>query len=174
MDWLAKGSEASFPLQSWMRVAQFHHRLGRYRDARRFRIECERRRRAAQDVGRGSRLWSAVLRLSIGYGWELWRLGAIAVLLIAAGAIVAHFAQGEPQFAAAAATAKAVSFNSIVYALDTGLPIIDLGHEKLWIPTGRGPWGAAVKWYFWVHKPVGWACATLFVISFTGVARKLE
>jgi hypothetical protein len=65
-----------------------------------------------------------------------------------------------------------VEFNPLIYSIDEALPIIDLRHSSLWLPTGKGWDGKAVQIYFWFHIVFGWAIATLFVLGLSGAARK--
>jgi hypothetical protein len=170
--WLALQPSKPFPLASWHRLAAQFRRRGRSREARVLLIESERRRREAQDPSASARIWSWLLRISIGYGWELWRIGWFAVPLVLLGSVVAWRGMENGLLAQTTDLSARVSFNPVVYSLDSALPIIELGHSSLWIPTGQGWGGRLVQVYFWIHIALGWIIGTLFVIGFTGIAHK--
>jgi hypothetical protein len=67
-----------------------------------------------------------------------------------------------------------VRFVPLSYSLDLALPIVDLKHESLWLPTGRGGAGLLVQVYFWVHIAAGWLLATLFAVGVTAAARRSD
>lgn len=174
MRWLALQPTEPFPGTSWRRVAGQLRRRGRPRDARRLLIEGERRRRKAVSPGRGARLWSSVLRVTTGYGWELWRTGIGAAAVVAIGSVVAATGMKLGLLVQSPTGSPDVAFNPVVYALDSALPIIDLRHESLWIPTGQGWAGRLVQAYFWFHIAAGWLLGTLFVTGLTGLARRSD
>lgn len=172
--WLTLQPHAPFPFLSWRRVAALLQRHGRFREARYVLIESERYRREALNPSTSARLWSWFLRMSIGYGWELWRIGSLAALLVLFGSVVAWSGMERGLLASTTDVSARVSFSPVVYSLDTALPIIELGHASLWIPTGRGWDGRLVQIYFWIHITIGWLIGTLFVIAFTGIAHETD
>lgn len=172
IQWLTLQPSKPFPLGSWHRLAAQFRRQRRSREARTLLIESERRRREAQDPSASARFWSWTLRNSIGYGWELWRIGFLAVPVVLLGSIVAWWGMKNGLISQTGDVSARVSFNPLVYSLDSALPIIKLGHASLWIPTGEGLGGRLVQIYFWIHTILGWLIGTLFVAGFTGVAHK--
>ena len=173
-EWLLKQSGEPFPVASWRRIAMLLRRRGKFHEARKMLIEGERQRRYMQGKGTGACCWSWLLRTSIGYGWELWRVGLFAIVLVLVGTGVASVGMERGLLSETTERPHYVSFNPLVYSIDEALPIIDLRHSSRWLPTGKGWDGRAVQVYFWIHTILGWVIATLFVIGFTGVARKAE
>ena len=71
-------------------------------------------------------------------------------------------------------------YRSVVYSLDSMLPIINLHVVSHWQPSlappppeaserSFPPW--VVWWYLRLHIIVGWALSTLAVLAFTGIVR---
>lgn len=69
-------------------------------------------------------------------------------------------------------------FSPLWYALDTLIPLVDLGQESAWSPSPidqgvfKDPWGWAVLIYLYVHIIMGWVLTTLTVVALTGVIKK--
>jgi hypothetical protein len=156
-------------------AAQFRRR-GQLADARRVLIEAERRRRRASHGGTVGRIWSWLLRITTGYGWELWRTAVALLLLVGVGTVVASVAFRSGLMVPTSDVSKGheVRFVPLSYSLDLALPIVDLKHESLWLPTGRGGAGLLVQVYFWVHIAAGWLLATLFAVGVTAAARRSD
>lgn len=74
-------------------------------------------------------------------------------------------------------------FNSLIYSLDTFLPVVDLRLESYWLPNANSPnldrkepillvkSGAWVRYYLWIHILMGWILTSLIVASFSGLVR---
>jgi hypothetical protein len=58
-----------------------------------------------------------------------------------------------------------VRIQPVAYAADTFLPIVDLGQQVDFTPTG---W---VRWVDWSVILLGWALTTIFVAGFTRIVR---
>lgn len=58
-------------------------------------------------------------------------------------------------------------FNSLIYALDTFLPIVDLHQETYWLPRSPG-----LRVYLWLHIALGWILTTIGVVGLTGIIKK--
>ncbi|HRJ60290.1 MAG TPA: hypothetical protein PKZ97_00600 [Azospirillaceae bacterium] len=69
-------------------------------------------------------------------------------------------------------------FSPFWYALDTLIPLVDLGQETAWSPSPidqsvfKDPWGWAVLIYLYAHIIMGWLLTTLTVVALTGVIKK--
>jgi hypothetical protein len=69
-------------------------------------------------------------------------------------------------------------FSPFWYAVDTLIPLVDLGQETAWSPSPidqsviKDPWGWAVLIYLYVHIIMGWVLTTLTVVALTGVIKK--
>ncbi len=65
------------------------------------------------------------------------------------------------------------SFNSLAYAVDLVVPILNLGQTEAWAPSkDRGPWGSVLWWGRWVLIAAGWFVTTLGVAALTGIIRR--
>jgi hypothetical protein len=59
-----------------------------------------------------------------------------------------------------------MTFNAPVYALDVLLPIIDLGQQDSWQPTG------IALYAYWTFIIVGWVLTSAFVAGITGIFKR--
>jgi hypothetical protein len=102
-----------------------------------------------------------VLRAVVGHGYRPWLAGAWAV------AIIAIFALLVWQFPGMFVSNPGVrgSPQSVAYAADTFMPIVDLGQKDDWQPIG---W---MRWLDWTVILLGWALTTIFVAGFTRIVR---
>ena len=65
------------------------------------------------------------------------------------------------------------TFNSIAYAADLVIPIVNLGQEAAWAPsTSRSWWGRQGWWMRWFAKAIGWVLTALAAAAVTGVIRR--
>jgi hypothetical protein len=136
-------------------------------------------------------LWQWILRLTIGYGYRpwyalLWSIGVVAfgwVLFWSgyrAGAITPTdkdaYARFENYYCPADNHGEPPPyyprFSSLVYAVDTFLPIITFGQKDHWTPnSSAGADGAWLRRYLWMHIGLGWLLTTLFVAGLTPIVR---
>ncbi|MFP7756264.1 hypothetical protein ACLG6S_16730 [Thermodesulfobacteriota bacterium B35] len=70
---------------------------------------------------------------------------------------------------------------SLVYSLDTFLPVINLQVADFWLPSAYSPagnnasrkkWGTFICVYRWLHIAMGWVVTTLFLAALSGIVRK--
>jgi hypothetical protein len=65
------------------------------------------------------------------------------------------------------------TFQSLAYAFDVVIPIVDLGQTQAWAPsTNRGWWGKQLWWARWVFTSAGWIISALGAAAITGVIRR--
>jgi len=65
------------------------------------------------------------------------------------------------------------TFNSLAYATDIVIPIVEIGQTSAWAPSKeRGPWGATLWWARWVFTAAGWIISALGAAAITGVIRR--
>ena len=62
-------------------------------------------------------------------------------------------------------------FNPVFYAVDTVIPLVTLGQRNAWYPNRAAPWGAAVDTWLNLATLLGWALSSIFLLSFTRLAR---
>lgn len=87
---------------------------------------------------RADRIWGAVQDLAVGYGYRPGRAAAIFGALLLGG--TAYFA-AVPDCAGAGGLCPVNAgdqrtWDPFLYVLDVLVPIVDIGHEKAWNPTG--------------------------------------
>ncbi|MEB3340860.1 hypothetical protein [Okeania sp.] len=74
-------------------------------------------------------------------------------------------------------------FNSLLYSLDTFIPIIDLHQQTYWLPNSQKgkeiplilfkvKTGDILRWYLWIHIICGWVLTSLWVAGFSGLVRR--
>lgn len=62
-------------------------------------------------------------------------------------------------------------FNAALYAIDTVVPLITLGQRSTWYANPNAPWGQAVEWWLNAATLIGWLLTSIFLLSFTRLAR---
>jgi hypothetical protein len=60
------------------------------------------------------------------------------------------------------------------YAIDTVIPLINIGQGGYWRPDASVPYGWIVELASWAGICLGWALATLIVAGYTGLARRVD
>jgi hypothetical protein len=132
------------------------------------------------------RAWRSLLRYTIGHGYEPWRILAIVFPLLIVMSVWYAVAAREDVFVSTTGISAVASecdssytcVQPVVYALDTLLPIVDLGQRAKWVPDQSrhsanlfldGRWLAAATWTTTV---LGWIFATLVVAGFTQATRR--
>lgn len=101
----------------------------------------------------------------MGYGYRTWLAGIWLAGLIAAG--TAAFASAYPTHMHKSA-AVVPAFNPFIYALDTVLPIVDLGEQKAWVAQG----GALTVQ--WLLTCAGWVLTTAVVAGVTNALNRRD
>lgn len=63
-------------------------------------------------------------------------------------------------------------FNSLVYAIDTALPFVDLHQEDYWLPDTNEAGLTRYSYWLWIHIALGWFFSLLGVSAVTGIIKK--
>ncbi|WP_405399561.1 hypothetical protein [Streptomyces microflavus] len=153
--WLDR-SEGYNP-QPYERLAAHYRELGHDDDARSVQLARHRKRRGASRPP--ARVWGFFEDLTVGYGYRPGR--ALLSLLTLTSLISVIFAAVPPQ----PASSRGPDFQPTAYALDLILPVLDLGQEKAFIPTG------STSWVAWASAMAGWLLATTVI---AGLTRRLS
>jgi sRNA-binding regulator protein Hfq len=199
LKWLAR--QDPFAPQPYRQLAKVLRDEGNDDGARLVLFEMERRRRKQEDRGWFARVWSRILRSTIGYGYDpekaLWWLAGLSVLGLilfwggyAAGSIAptdnvaySSFKQNShlpPHYE---------TFHASIYSLENALPLVKLGQVDRWQPDPDRHWECKpakwvpsplcvalsptpLRWFRWAQICLGWILATLFVAGVTGIVRK--
>jgi hypothetical protein len=128
--WLARGMDEYLP-QPYEQLAKLYQGYGDDKEARAVRLAQYRRRRDTQPWP--GRLWSWLQDVTVGYGYQPGRAVLWLVALLLVGTV--FFGVDHP---APVGPGTPPSFNPFLYALDVLLPIIDLGQQSAFAPSGIG------------------------------------
>jgi hypothetical protein len=176
---------AGFSTQPYEQLAMVYRKAGQDVQAREVAIARRIDSREYGNLKWYRRLGNRFLHWSVRYGYKSWRagIGLIAVLLVFwALSFLAqqhhlmmpvgdteglHF---EPS--ATKCTGSYPCFYPFGYAVDTVIPVINVHQAENWGPDGSIRWGQAWVIGTWIGTGLGWALATLFVASYTGLVRR--
>jgi hypothetical protein len=154
--WIRRTHDPYHP-QPYEALAAYYRRLGHDEDARTTSLARHRQRR--RSLRPPARLWGAIEDICTGYGYRTSRaLGWLAALTAGTATV---FAVHHPR----PAMPGGPPFQSLVYALDLILPILDLRQERAYIPVG------ATQWVAWASTLAGWLLATAAI---AGITRRLS
>jgi len=208
LQWLNRQHEShlgeDFRPQPWAQLIKVLHEMGHDEDVRLIAMQREamiaRRRRTPWYK---KWLWYPFLWASVGYGYRPWRAFWISLALIAigwvtfAGAFALGFmAPKDPSVAIYLAENPKASvpplyteFNSLVYAVDVYLPVIELGQDEAWAPSSvRAPnapplapgFATAADFFaagghraiYWLEEIAGWVFVSLYIAGMSGIMKK--
>jgi hypothetical protein len=62
-------------------------------------------------------------------------------------------------------------FDPVLYAIDTVVPLVALDQRSTWYPNVHAPYGRAVEWWLNLSTIFGWLLSSIFLLSFTRLAR---
>ncbi len=205
-----------FKPQPYLQLAKTYRAAGYQAAARKVIVRLERNETRYSDIGGFAILWRWLLDLTIQYGHALFRPIIILAVWVALSATVFELAYDygkivqfkesknsasiPGQSGTATASKKNMpvpQFNSLVFAIDTLVPIVDLNQKKNWTvnpisasgvhdPAGSAglseaidlvkrqwpDWGAALLLIF--NTFFGWLMTTLFVAGVSGLIRPKE
>jgi hypothetical protein len=130
LDWLRRGGPEYLP-QPYEQLARLYGGYGDDNAARVVHLAQYRHRRAT--LSWPGRLWSWLQDVTVGYGYQPARAALWLVAMLVVG--TAFFGVDRPH---PVGTGTAPAFNPFLYALDVLIPIIDLGQQSAFAPTGLG------------------------------------
>lgn len=148
LDWLSR--QEKFTPQPYRQLANVLHETGDERGSHEALFEMERLRREQGNPKRYERVWSWLLRWTIGYGHKTWRalicllgLAAIGFVLSGLGYLSGAMAPSQKDvfevFNETGATpAYYPRFNAAAFSLEHSFPFIDLGERNHWAPAPGG------------------------------------
>jgi hypothetical protein len=117
--------------QPYEQLRDVLRRAGHEEDARRVAIAKQRHRR--ETLAPPAKAWSYILDATVGYGYRTWRALAALLVIIGIGWLV--FAEASWDHLTAIKTQRP-QFEPWLYSIDAVLPVINLGQESAWAPTG--------------------------------------
>ncbi|MEU5719289.1 oxidoreductase [Streptomyces sp. NPDC020403] len=160
LNWLER-QPAGYAPQPYDQLATAYRQAGQEDAARLVAIHKHRRRR--RTLNPAGRLLSRLLYLTVGYGYRTWLAALWLLALLALGTAV--FDHAHPAHMIAIGK-PAPAFHPVTYTLDVLLPIVDLGQQKAWLPTG-----SALYW-FWLFSGAGWVLTTAVAAGLSGVLKR--
>jgi hypothetical protein len=160
LGWLERDTEGYIP-QPYEQLVSTYRRAGQEEAAR--KVAIAKRKRQRQMLNPPAKIWNWLLYLSIGYGYRTWHAGLWLLGLMLAGAAV--FAHAYPTDMIATSR-HPMPFNAPIYTLDVLLPIINLGQEDSWQPTG------IALGVYWALIILGWALSSALVAGLAGIVKQ--
>jgi hypothetical protein len=158
LPWLCR-DPAGFVPHPYEQLAAAYQRQGRDADARAVLVAKHRSMR--RTLPPPARLWSLLQEVTVGYGYRPLRAVWLLLCLLTTG--TALFTAWPPT---AVGDGKAPDFQPAIYALDLLLPLVDLGQERSYAPTGVMQWTAVAL------IGMGWLLATTVAAGAGRVLRR--
>jgi hypothetical protein len=158
--WLQRDPDGYSP-QPYEQLAVMYRRTGNDPAARTVSVAKHRHQRTTLDPA--SKLANWLLFITVGYGYRTSRSGLWLLAFLAVGAKVFHDAYPTHMIAK---SQPGPPFSAIAFAVDTVVPLIDLGQRASWQPLG-----IALYWS-WILTIAGWILTTAIVASITGLLKK--
>ncbi|MEY9990197.1 hypothetical protein ABIE67_002229 [Streptomyces sp. V4I8] len=158
LPWLGR-DPAGFVPQPYEQLAATYQRQGQDADARAVLVAKHRSMR--RTLSPPARLWSLLQDATVGYGYRPLRAVWLLLCLLSTGA--ALFTGWPPT---AVGDGKPPPFQPGIYTLDLLLPLVDLGQERSYAPTGLAQWAAVAL------IGMGWLLATTVAAGASRVLRR--
>jgi hypothetical protein len=162
LNWLGRDPGGYQP-QLYEQLAAYYRRAGQDDDARKVAIAKQRRRR--QTLNLAGKVWTSLLRWTVGYGYQSWKAGVWLLGLVGLGWWI--FDRLHPaQLVPAKPPGQRPSFHAGLYALDLLLPFADLGYQGAWIASG---WA---RGFYLAWNLAGWVLITAVVAALSGLIKR--
>jgi hypothetical protein len=156
--WLRRDPDGYLP-RTYEQLAAAYRRLGHDHDARAVLAAKQRHRHESGPVP--ARIWGVLQDLAVGYGYRPGRAGAWLLLLVVIGTLLFTRYRPEP-----VNPGHGPAFHAFVYTVDVLLPIVDLGQETAYQPTG------ATQWLAYALIAAGWLLATTVAAGLANVLKR--
>lgn len=191
-DWLAR--QAEFDSGPYEQAAQVFRRHGHTGDAENLLMERQRHaRRAAPPM---TRLGSIVAAVTIGHGYRPGRMLGLLLLLLVLVTVSVTLPFGQSTMRAAdtrgivyttdgplntvdrdgrdaCGNGQVRCFHAVLYAVDTVVPLIALHQRSTWYPSHFAQHGEFMEWWLNVAAVLGWVFSSIYLLSFTRIARNV-
>ncbi|HEX8074198.1 MAG TPA: hypothetical protein VF545_04390 [Thermoleophilaceae bacterium] len=161
VDWLKRDSKSGG--QPFERLGAFYRAAGEARAARHVGVKAESRRR--QEMHPAGKVWSRFLYLAVGNGYRSWQALVWIVGLAVVGSVILSGEHDKHHFTPAK-TGHRPSFDSLLYSLDSLIPVVNLQQRDAFIPHHT-----AQTWFIFATL-AGWALTTALVAAVTGALRR--
>lgn len=197
IDWLHRQPDKPFGPQPYEQLAAVLRKRGSDEDAKEILIQKNKDRAQFTQLTFSEWWWFRVLGPMIGYGYRPWRALWIGLLIALSGSVLFKIAYRKDimtpigvnpdAFARRCEDSRSsvyqVKFNSLIYSLDTFVPLIDLHVARYWLPNAnRGSKlpkiggmqvriGGLIRVWQCFQIVAGWILTTLLVLGLTGMVR---
>jgi len=158
--WLSHDAGDSFDPQPYDELAAVLRQLGQIQTANEILIK---RMDKERDQDFSERNFAGVVGLQlhkgfVGYGYEVWRAVVLTLVLILFGFVVLQRSEVSRRLG---------QWGTLVYSFDMLLPVVRLDEKnyKQKIPE------SGIRYYFYVHKLLGWVLASFLVAALSGLAK---
>ncbi|MFD7877209.1 hypothetical protein ACFV5G_24440 [Streptomyces sp. NPDC059766] len=149
----------AFTPQPYEQLAAVYQRHGQDADARAVLVAKQRALRAT--LGVPARLWSLLQDATVGFGYRPLRAVWLLAGLLAIGSALFTAWPAQP-----VGDGPHPAFQPVIYTLDLLLPLVDLGQESMFSPSG------AMQWTALVLVGSGWLLATTVAAGASRVLRR--
>ncbi len=200
LEWLGLQPSPPFRQQPYLHMAKVLRDSGDSDGALRVLMRMEELRRSDEGHRPFARLWSSLLRWSVGYGYRPGRAVRLIFLLSLLGWLVYHRSyyagtmlptedKAYDKFVESGCGRRVPpnypTFSPLIYSLENSLPLVKLGQADKWRP-GRRLEGTSptsflscfatspdlVTWFLRIQIMLGWLLATLFLAGVSGIVHK--
>jgi hypothetical protein len=168
IEWLRADSERS--RRPYAQVATLYREAGLTEQARKIVMAGER-----TTSSRWRRLWAGT---TIGYGYQPWRAGVIALVLVLVGWLVIWGLGGDELFTptstqpGTACPQDYPCLNRAVYLTETVVPVVGFGQRDAWRLDTTQPYGATLEIGQHLLDALGWILGLMLLAAATGAIRR--
>jgi hypothetical protein len=168
IEWLQADSEPS--RRPYAQVATLYRQAGLSEQARKIAIAGER-----TTSSRWRRLWAGT---TIGYGYQPWRAGVIALALVLVGWLVIWGLGGDEVFTptntqpGTACPQDYPCLNRAVYLTETVVPVVGFGQRDAWRIDTTQPYGSTIEIGQHLFDALGWILGLMLLAAATGAIRR--
>jgi hypothetical protein len=163
-----------YATQPYQQLAAAYRAAGRDEDARAMLIAQQDHLRRSADIPRRTRARLALLKLTLGYGYQSWR-AAVGLLITAVCAVTFVFTADRvtPAVKSPATGRSCKVIERVGLGVELAVPLVKVAGRSRCdlIPVQDDAEDAAAVAGGWVFQALGWAFATLLVAGYSGLIR---
>ncbi len=196
--WLNLQPRDLYRPRPYEQLAEYYKNEGKNHDSRKVQIAKNKERLKIGELSFTEKLWYKIFSPIVGYGYRPFLSLPYIIAVILFGTLLFGFSYKEgiivptKQFQTQSAENYVVqnisdnypTFISIMYSIDSFIPLVNLHQVDYWIPIGYTSGviritnnihitipGIIVIIYFQLHIVLGWFFTTLLVVALTGLVR---
>ena len=186
LEWLELDTSA--PPQAYRHLSYVYEQRGEFDNARGVSYRFEKLSRRLHS-GLWSGIWSFLLRVTVGYGYKLWRAAVIVFILMLLGfgagevgyrtKLIAPTDKDANAFFIATGRSPAYypRFSASMFSIEHSIPALNLGVSSTWSPDTTAQWPGhsrmegLIRSWFWAQTLLGWVLSIFFVAGLAGIAK---